>query len=239
MRAYLRSLDPGLSRPLWTLLSGSLANAFGNGVVFPFLLIYLHNVRGIGLGTAGLVLAASSVAGLVAGPGGRNADRPPRAAARAASRSIVALCCRLRRFRVRRTPPARRSSPAPLAGLGNGSFWPSHAGMVAALTERTSRHNAYAMQRVLNNLGIGLGGVVGGLIATTAHPRTYRAAVRDRRAHVRRLPGRVAVRPRAAAAHRAADAPRRGYGQVLRHKTFVAYVVMNACLVALGFSSAR
>ena len=29
------------------------------------------------------------------------------------------------------------------------------------------------MQRVLNNLGIGLGGVVGGLIATTAHPRTY------------------------------------------------------------------
>ena len=68
MRAYLRSLDPGLSRPLWTLLSGSFANAFGNGVVFPFLLIYLHNVRGIGLGTAGLVLAASSVAALVAGP---------------------------------------------------------------------------------------------------------------------------------------------------------------------------
>ena len=45
--------------------------------------------------------------------------------------------------------------------------------MVAALTERASRHNAYAMQRVLNNLGIGVGGVVGGLIATTSHPGTY------------------------------------------------------------------
>ena len=68
MRAYLRSLDPKLSRQLWTLLSGSFANAVGNGVVFPFLLIYLHNVRGISLGTAGLVVAATSVAGLVVGP---------------------------------------------------------------------------------------------------------------------------------------------------------------------------
>lgn len=64
---YLRSLDPRLSRQLWTLLSGSFFNALGNGVVFPFLLIYLHNVRGIPLGTAGIVLSATSIAGLVAG----------------------------------------------------------------------------------------------------------------------------------------------------------------------------
>src|SRR4051812_26370056 len=67
MRAYVRSLDPHLSRQTWTLLSGSFANAFGNGV-YPFLLIYLHNVLGIPLGTAGLILAAMPLAGLVAGP---------------------------------------------------------------------------------------------------------------------------------------------------------------------------
>jgi hypothetical protein len=49
VRTYVRSLDPRLSRQLWTLLSGSFFNALGNGVVFHFLLIYLHNVRGIGL----------------------------------------------------------------------------------------------------------------------------------------------------------------------------------------------
>jgi Na+/melibiose symporter-like transporter len=54
-------MNPQLSRQLWTLLSGSFFNALGNGVVFPFLLIYLHNVRGTSLGTAGLVLAATSV----------------------------------------------------------------------------------------------------------------------------------------------------------------------------------
>lgn len=62
---------------------------------------------------------------------------------------------------------------AVLAGIGNGSFWPSHSTLVAGLTSREERHNAYATQRVLNNLGIGVGGLVGGLIATTAHPRTY------------------------------------------------------------------
>ena len=67
MRAYLRSLDPRLSRATWVLLSGSFANAFGNGVVFRFVLIYLHNVRRISVGTAGIVLAAMSAAGLVAG----------------------------------------------------------------------------------------------------------------------------------------------------------------------------
>ena len=40
---------------------GGLANAFGNGVVLPFMLIYLHNVQGISLGTAGLILATNGV----------------------------------------------------------------------------------------------------------------------------------------------------------------------------------
>src|SRR5919204_3879854 len=66
--SYLHSLDPGLSRAVWTLQLGSFANAFGNGVVWPFLLIYLHNVRGFGLGTAGLALAVMNVTAVVAGP---------------------------------------------------------------------------------------------------------------------------------------------------------------------------
>jgi MFS family permease len=70
VRTCPRSLDPRLSRDLWTLLSGSFASAFGNGVVLPFLLSYLHNVRRIPLGPAGLVLAAVALAAIVAGPVG-------------------------------------------------------------------------------------------------------------------------------------------------------------------------
>ena len=68
LRGYFRSLDPQLPRSVWTMEAGGLANAFGNGITFPFLVIYLHNVRGLSLATAGLVLAAHSAVGLVASP---------------------------------------------------------------------------------------------------------------------------------------------------------------------------
>ena len=61
---YLRSLDPRLPREVYVLELGALVNAFGNGVVLPFLLIYLHNVRGIPFGLAGLAAAVQSAAAL-------------------------------------------------------------------------------------------------------------------------------------------------------------------------------
>jgi MFS family permease len=74
--AYLRSLDPRLPREAYVLELGALVNAFGNGVVLPFLLIYLHNVRGISFGLAGLAAAVQSAAALASGfLGGTLSDR--------------------------------------------------------------------------------------------------------------------------------------------------------------------
>ena len=67
MRTYIKSLDPHLPRDVYVLEAGALVNAFGNGVVLPFLLIYLHNVRGIPFGLAGLAAAEQSAAALVSG----------------------------------------------------------------------------------------------------------------------------------------------------------------------------
>ena len=68
MRRWLRSLNPQLPRAVQLLQLGGLANAFGNGAILPFVLIYLHNVQGIGLGTAGLVLATNAFVSIGAGP---------------------------------------------------------------------------------------------------------------------------------------------------------------------------
>ena len=65
--AYVRGLDPQLPRAVWTLEAGTFVNFFGSGIAFPYLLIYLHNVRGFGLGTAGLVVAAMGAVGIAAG----------------------------------------------------------------------------------------------------------------------------------------------------------------------------
>ncbi|HEY6962263.1 MAG TPA: MFS transporter [Gaiellaceae bacterium] len=233
MRSYVAGLNPRLPAPVWILLSGSFANAFGNGVVFPYLLIYLHNVRGISLGTAGVVLAASSIAGLVGGPlAGTLIDAVgPR---RVLVVSMVLSAIGFGGFAFVHHVPAAFAAGV-VSGLGTGAFWPSHATLVGLMTERESRHSAYAMQRVLNNLGIGVGGVVGGFIATTAHPSTYETLfVIDAvtfGAYLLAL-AFVATPPHAPPE----DTPRGGYRTVVGHKTFLAYVVMNASLVSVGFA---
>src|SRR5436309_14410582 len=69
---WLRAFDPQLPRDVWLLQLGGVMNSFGNGVILPFLVIYLHDVRHFSLGVSGLVVSVSAAAqlaaGLVAGP---------------------------------------------------------------------------------------------------------------------------------------------------------------------------
>src|SRR5215475_4010429 len=72
----LASLRPGLPRAVQTLQVGGVLNALGNGLVTPFLLIYLHQVRGISLGLAGLVVGTTALVSIVVTPiTGTLADR--------------------------------------------------------------------------------------------------------------------------------------------------------------------
>ena len=72
MSRWRRAFDPQLPREVWLLQLGGVMNSFGNGVVLPFLVIYLHDVRGFGLGLSGLVVSVSAAAqlsaGILAGP---------------------------------------------------------------------------------------------------------------------------------------------------------------------------
>src|SRR6478609_2459698 len=47
----------GLPRPVLVLHAGTALNYFGTGLILPFEIIYLHQVRGFPTATAGLVLA--------------------------------------------------------------------------------------------------------------------------------------------------------------------------------------
>src|SRR3954452_21327316 len=67
LASYLRGLDPHLPRTVWLVQAGGVGNALGNGIVFPFAIIYLHNVRGILFAQAGFALAIGGAAALAAG----------------------------------------------------------------------------------------------------------------------------------------------------------------------------
>ena len=157
--------DPQLPREVWLLQLGGVMNSFGNGVVLPFLVIYLHDVRHFGLGVAGLVVAVSAAAqlcaGIVAGPlVDRFGPRP------VLGTGLVLQAIGFGLFPLVRHPWEAFLFIA-LEGIGSAGFWPSQSTLIARLTPAARRHAAYAQQRVTMNLGIGIGGLVGGAIAAT------------------------------------------------------------------------
>ena len=191
---YLRSLNPRLPLPVWLLQVGGLMNSFGNGLVLPFLVIYLHNVRGFSLGTAGLVVAVSSFAQLVAGIlAGPLIDRVGARRTLAAGLVLQALGFGL-------LPLVREPWQAfvlvAIEGAGSAGFWPSQSTLISRLTPHARRHAAFAQQRVTMNLGIGLGGLAGRLDRAGARPDDVHRPVRPGRVHVPGLRRGARLHPR-------------------------------------------
>ncbi len=181
---------------------GALVNAFGNGVVLPFLLIYLHNVRGISFGLAGLAAAVQSAAALASGfLGGTLSDRlgPKRVLLGALAVMTVAFAL----MPLIRTAWTRSRSTRS-GGSAAAAFWPSQSALLAGLTPAARRAPAYALQRLAMNVGVALGGVTAGLIASVGHPAVVHRPVRDQLRDVRRLHARAHPRARARAARGAA-----------------------------------
>lgn len=232
---YIRSLDPRLPRAVWTMEAGGLANAFGNGITFPFVVIYLHSVRDTSLVAAGLVLATHSVVSLAAGPiVGTIIDRIGGRFTLAAA--LVLMAAGWGAFPlIRETWHA--FALAAVAGAGNGGFWPSQSTLLAGLTPQPRRHAAYALQRVTRNLGIGLGGVAGGLIATTSDPASFTVLfLVDAVTFLVFAAVLAAVPEPVLPPHAEGEAVRGRYRDVLRHSVFVRLVGLNVVFVSAGYA---
>jgi len=232
VRNYLRSLNPQLPREVWILQAGGLANMFGNGVIGPFLIIYLHNVRGISLGIAGLIVASNSAAGMVSTfLGGALSDRVgPR---RVLTGALIIMAVAFALFPLIRSP-WQAFLLNMLAGAGSGSFWPSQSTLLSSLTPQPRRHAAFAQQRMTMNLGIALGGLVAGVIARTDNPSTFtflfllNAVTFLAFVFVLRL----VPAPRHVEAH---HKPGR-YRDVARNHVFLAYVLLNVIFIGGGIA---
>jgi MFS family permease len=235
VKDYLRSLNPRLPRSVQTLQAGGLVNAFGNGVVLPFTFIYLHNVRHFGLGTVGLILAANAGTSLLAGPvAGSLVDRV--GGRRMLAIALVFLTIGFLQYPFIQHPWQGFLATATI-GIGGGAFWPAQATLIAGLTPHEQRPVAFAMQRVVMNLGIGLGGLVGGLIATTAHPRSFDVLfLLNAATFVVYFAVLYAFVPESARPAAHADRPPGRYAEVFRHKVFMGFMALNTLFVAAGMA---
>jgi MFS family permease len=138
-------------------------NFLGWGCVMPFEVIYLHDGRGFGLGVSGLVVGTVTGLAVVGAPvAGPLIDRVGSRAT--AMLALTLLGVGFAGLAVSRTLPAAFLAAA-AAGLGNGGLLPSQSALLAGLVAPEVRHRATAVSRVASNLGVGIGGVVGGLVA--------------------------------------------------------------------------
>src|SRR5215210_1807097 len=218
-----------LPREVWVVQAGVFLNYVGWGCVMPFEVIYLHDGRGFSLGVAGLVIGVVTGLAVVAAPlAGPLIDRVGSRAIAAAS--LVALGAGFAGLAFAQTP-AQAFAAAAAAGIGNGGLQPSQSALLASLAPPEVRHRATAVSRVASNLGIGIGGLVGGVIAAyglggfvalfLVNAVTYLVY-----AVILLVGVRDDVRPAPVAG---------GYRVVLRDRPFVRLALINIAVIAVGW----
>ena len=234
MRGYLRSLAPGLTPEAWRLQAGGLLNSIGTGLVYPFLLIYLHNVRDIPLGLAGIAIGLTAAITVVATPVvGAAIDRY-------GAKTVLVLALLLMAVGWGLFPLVREAWHAlvlgTVAGAGTAAFWPAQSTLLIGVVDPGSRDGAFAVQRITQNLGMAVGAVIGGLIASSADARTYELLfLLDAATFVAYAILLSAVRTPARSSVSEGEGPAR-YREVLRNRVFVAVIAINVLIVAAAYA---
>ncbi|MGK5631661.1 MFS transporter [Streptomyces sp. URMC 123] len=150
---------------------GNALSAFGNGFTIPFTFVYVAQVRGLGSSTAGVVLATFAIAALVVLPfTGRVIDQ--RGPLPVAVVGTVTAATGSLGLGLSGSAPLVIASAAAL-GAGIAVIQPSLATMIVWCSTPATRSRSFATQFFLNNLGLGLGGLLGGLLVDTSNPASF------------------------------------------------------------------
>jgi MFS family permease len=225
----------GLSRPVLILQGGNALNYFGYGLVLPFEIIYLHEIRGFPTSTAGLVLAATmGTSAIVTPPTGALLDRYSAKAIVVAGSLASAIGYAGFAFVEH---PWEAFACAVVGGAGLGAAGTANRTLVVRLVKPEQRAAAFALNRVAGNFGIGLGATVAGFVVAAA-PRLssfqflylFDAVTSAGFA----LIVLAAVPSPRAETVAATDANGTGFRAVARDRPFLTVIAANTVLVVVG-----
>ncbi|MFJ1972880.1 MFS transporter [Streptomyces sp. NPDC087903] len=150
---------------------GNAFSAFGLGFTVPYLYVYVAQVRGLGAVTAGLVLAVFAVAALIVLPfaGRAIVRRGPLPVLLAA---LVTAALGALSLGIAATAATVLLSAAAL-GAGQAVMQPALATMIVDCSSSDTRSRAFATQFFLQNLGLGVGGLIGGHLVDTTSAASF------------------------------------------------------------------
>ncbi|MFF4447174.1 MFS transporter [Streptomyces sp. NPDC001502] len=151
--------------------AGNALTAFGIGFTVPFLYIYVAQVRDLGSMAATCAFVAFALGALVALPfTGRVIDRRgpvPVVIGAAVIASVGALSLGLS------TGIAGILLSALALGAGQAVMQPALATMIVWCSTPSTRTRAFALQFFMQNLGLGIGGLIGGQIVDESRPGSF------------------------------------------------------------------
>jgi MFS family permease len=170
----LAAWQTGLSGPVIVLQVGTSINYFGTGLILPFEIIYLHEVRRFPTATAGLVLAAvMGTAAFVTLPSGALLDRFRAKPILIIGNFVSALGYGGLAFVER---PWQGLVCSVVGGAGFGVAGTANQVLSLTLVTPERRAASIALSRVAGNFGLGAGATVAGFIVASAdHPGTFQA----------------------------------------------------------------
>jgi MFS family permease len=164
-------VTPGLPRRAWFLQAGVALNFFGNGLVAPYLVIYLHFNRGIPLSLAALAIGSggilATISGLVVGP----------LVDRFGPRTCVALAMSANAGAYAAYTQVHASWQAfavgMAVGVGTGAYGPSVQALISGFVLPDQRAAALSQQRMSAIIGLSLGGLASAALVAAGVPSVY------------------------------------------------------------------
>ena len=166
-------LIPSLPAAAWLVLAGDLAYWLGIGLAVPFLLTYLHLVRGLDLSVAGLVVASGFGAGFVSAPlAGLLSDRcgPRRVLVGALGLGAVGTLLLL----TAQGPWLAFVASVLILGCGQCVVTPVTAALLASLVAGERQTEVLTVRYTGVNVGFGAGAAIASAVVQTGDPGTFR-----------------------------------------------------------------
>ena len=154
------------------LLSIVAIQFLGTGLVLPFHVVYLHEVRGFPLSDVGLLLGVPPLMGLlVVGPGGSAIDRIGARRVQLGVLSLLVVGDAVLAFATTRPVAALALA---INGIAFGMMWPASQSLISTVIPQQLRQRYFGVNFTLINLGIGIGGIIGGFFVDVAGRRPSR-----------------------------------------------------------------
>lgn len=216
---------PDLNYQVWVLAAGRLLSQTGSGFTLFYAPIFFVNQVGLSATQVGLGLGSAAISGVVGRLlGGSFADSQFWGRRRTLLLSAIVSAIASLILAVSHNFLVFVAGNL-MMGLGLGLYWPANEAMVADLTTPAQRNEAFALTRLCDSLGLGLGVVLGGLLVGTTG--AYRALfVIDAISFVVLFAvvyWAIAESHQSTGQHKAVS----GWQQALRDRRLLTYVVAN------------